>query len=86
MGGVSYTTSEKEFYGYTLTETPSNANGIYTKEPITVTYVYSKNKGTVENNEVTENEVQETTSIVTYKLDFEHLLSINKSTFFLKSS
>lgn len=41
--GSSYAASAKTIDGYTLKTTPSNANGTYTKESITVTYVYEKN-------------------------------------------
>ena len=40
LEGESYTTSAKEFSGYTLTGTPSNATGKYTSSTITVTYTY----------------------------------------------
>ena len=40
LEGESYTTSAKEFSGYTLTSTPSNATGKYTSSTITVTYTY----------------------------------------------
>ena len=42
--GEVYSTSAKTFDGYTLKTTPANASGTYTKETITVTYVYSKDK------------------------------------------
>ena len=47
-----YTTSEKTIYGYTLKEVPANKNGVYTEEEIIVKYVYTKNDGTVTENEV----------------------------------
>ncbi|EFR87955.1 internalin-J, partial [Listeria marthii FSL S4-120] len=37
-----YNSSAKEIAGYTLTETPANAQGIFSAEEQTVTYVYSK--------------------------------------------
>ncbi|MBF2503616.1 MucBP domain-containing protein [Listeria marthii] len=37
-----YNSSAKEIAGYTLTETPANALGIFSAEEQTVTYVYSK--------------------------------------------
>ncbi|MBF2350431.1 MucBP domain-containing protein [Listeria marthii] len=37
-----YRSSAKEIAGYTLTETPANAQGIFSAEEQTVTYVYSK--------------------------------------------
>lgn len=39
--GDSYTTSARNIPGCTLKETPSNATGTFTKDEITVTYVYS---------------------------------------------
>ena len=42
-GTNSYTTSAKTFDGYTLSQTPSNATGVYTEGTITVTYVYKSN-------------------------------------------
>ena len=39
-GSTSYKTSAKTFDGYTLSETPSNATGIFSESAITVTYVY----------------------------------------------
>jgi len=44
--GNSYTTKEKEIFGYTLVELPENKEGKYIKEDIIVKYVYSKNIGT----------------------------------------
>lgn len=38
--GDAYTTTAANVDGYTLTTTPSNATGTYTKSDITVTYVY----------------------------------------------
>ena len=40
--GNAYKTSAATISGYTLKKTPSNATGTYTKEAITVTYVYEK--------------------------------------------
>lgn len=37
-----YTTSAKEFQGYSLKSTPKNAQGEILEEPTTVTYIYSK--------------------------------------------
>lgn len=37
-----YTTSAKEFQGYSLKSTPKNAQGEIQEEPTTVTYIYSK--------------------------------------------
>ena len=39
-GTATYTTSSKTFDGYELVTTPTNATGLYTQAPITVTYVY----------------------------------------------
>lgn len=41
--GTTYTTTANAFEGYTLKTTPDNANGTFTAETITVTYVYSGN-------------------------------------------
>ncbi len=40
--GTAYATTEETFDGYTLKTTPDNASGTFTKEDITVTYVYTK--------------------------------------------
>lgn len=40
--GADITVEYKSTTGYTLTETPANANGTFLKEPQTVTYIYSK--------------------------------------------
>ena len=40
--GSAYTTTAKIINGYLLIETPANASGNYTKDAITVTYVYTK--------------------------------------------
>ena len=45
--GTAYTTSAKEFEGYTLVTTPSNATGTYTSSDITVIYEYAFIKGTI---------------------------------------
>ena len=52
--GESYTTSPEVVEGYEVVETPSNANGTYTKESITVTYIYkvTETPCTHENKEV----------------------------------
>ena len=50
---TSYQTQEETIYGYTLEKVEGNETGVYkANENITVTYVYSKNKGTVDKNEV----------------------------------
>ncbi|CUK96802.1 Cell wall surface anchor family protein [Listeria monocytogenes] len=41
--GEEYSSSEKEILGYTLTEIPTNAQGEFSLEEQTVTYIYSKN-------------------------------------------
>jgi len=49
LGGTSYTTSEKDYYGYTLTKIPENKDGKYiANSTITVEYIYTKNAGKVE--------------------------------------
>lgn len=45
---TEYNTHEKNILGYTLKEMPSNKDGVYTEEEIIVTYVYTKNIGTSE--------------------------------------
>ena len=45
---TEYNTHEKDILGYTLKEMPSNKDGVYTEEEIIVTYVYTKNIGTSE--------------------------------------
>lgn len=40
--GTTYTTSPKDIEGWTLTEMPSNATGLFTLEPITVEYRYER--------------------------------------------
>lgn len=40
--GEEYSSSEKEILGYTLTEIPTNAQGEFSLEEQTVTYIYSK--------------------------------------------
>lgn len=53
-----YTTSSKDFYGYRLTETPTNASGTMTESDITVTYVYTQRQASVTANYLNEqNEV-----------------------------
>lgn len=42
--GTTYTTSPKDIEGWTLTEMPSNATGLFTLEPITVEYRYERTK------------------------------------------
>lgn len=58
-----YTTNEKTIYGYTLKEVPANKNGVYTEEEIIVKYVYTKNDGTVTENEVVKTGPKNVTSI-----------------------
>ena len=50
-----YTTENKAFPSYTLTEIPSNASGKMTVEPIEVIYYYTKNSSDVIANYVDEN-------------------------------
>lgn len=58
-----YTTNEKTIYGYTLKEVPANKNGVYTEEEIIVKYVYTKNDGTVTENEVVKTGPKNVTSV-----------------------
>ncbi|EAF7771953.1 peptidoglycan-binding protein, partial [Listeria monocytogenes] len=41
--GDAYASTPKTIDGYTLTQTPTNAQGTFTEEPQTVIYVYTKN-------------------------------------------
>ncbi|MBC8824645.1 MucBP domain-containing protein, partial [Escherichia coli] len=43
--GDAYASTPKTIDGYTLTQTPTNAQGTFTEEPQTVIYVYTKNSG-----------------------------------------
>ncbi|NAB10767.1 hypothetical protein GUI49_06145 [Enterococcus mundtii] len=43
--GENYTTTPKEIENYVLKETPKNANGIFSNQAQTVTYVYEKAEG-----------------------------------------
>ena len=45
--GTPYSTSEKEFYGYTLDHIEGNNIGNYSYDETVVTYVYTRNIGTV---------------------------------------
>ncbi|WP_260487388.1 MucBP domain-containing protein, partial [Listeria marthii] len=47
--GEEYNSSAKEILGYTLTEMPTNAQGEFSVEEQTVTYIYSKNPVPAEN-------------------------------------
>ena len=58
-----YTTEAKDFYGYTLTETPFNASGRMGEEQIIVTYVYTKSPASVLVNYVDEDNNPLTDSI-----------------------
>ena len=40
-GSTKYTTSAKNFSGYTLSSTPNNASGTFTENTVTVTYTYT---------------------------------------------
>ena len=46
--GTPYETEEKEFYGYTLKDIIGNKTGKYAEEDTTVTYVYEKNAGNID--------------------------------------
>ena len=50
----AYNTAKKDFYGYELITTPSNASGNMTEEPITVNYVYRLKDASVVVNYVDE--------------------------------
>lgn len=53
--GSSYYTNPRTIEGFRLVETPSNASGIFTTEPITVTYIYEEiSEGLVRVNHVDE--------------------------------
>ncbi|MFP8918580.1 MucBP domain-containing protein, partial [Enterococcus innesii] len=41
--GETYTTNAKEIYGWTVTTIPENAQGTFSEEAQTVTYIYEKN-------------------------------------------
>ncbi|MGM0303907.1 hypothetical protein IGI66_003572 [Enterococcus sp. AZ048] len=41
--GETYTTEQKAIEGYTFKEVQGNAKGVFTSEPQTVTYIYTKN-------------------------------------------
>lgn len=43
--GENHTTTPKEIENYVLKETPKNANGIFSNQAQTVTYVYEKAEG-----------------------------------------
>lgn len=47
-----YTTKPKEFNGYTLSEIPTNANGEFTVQDITITYVYIKDLEEIPDKEI----------------------------------
>ena len=54
LAGTPYTTSEKEYFGYHLKETPKNANGNYVgNSTVTVEYIYVLNDGEITENKVT---------------------------------
>ncbi len=57
--GESYTTEQKAIDGYTLFEIRGNETGIYTLDPITVTYVYRLNEVPVVVTNVTADYVDE---------------------------
>ena len=58
--GKNYTTESKDIYGYTLKETPKNANGQIAKGKTEVNYIYTKNKGEI-TDENTSKEALDTT-------------------------
>ncbi|TPR41217.1 hypothetical protein DY123_07460 [Apilactobacillus micheneri] len=53
--GANYSTHPKNIDGYSLTNQPNNADGKFTKDSITVNYVYNKNQPAVQNGSVTVN-------------------------------
>ena len=70
----TYETNEKTIYGYTLKEVKGNETGLYTEETIKVVYVYTKNEGTIETNEVTKVGPENITSVdgvFNYTLTYE---------------
>jgi len=74
---TNYTTKVEDIYGYTSTGIPSNANGIYKKGTTTVTYVYSKNEGSiedVENNDVVKTQIN---PIIGANSTFKYVLTYN---------
>ncbi|CAJ1225264.1 mucus-binding protein [Levilactobacillus zymae] len=52
--GDTYTTEAAEIPYYTLSTTPTNATGVYGKEAVIVTYVYTRDQGTVTTHYVDE--------------------------------
>jgi len=50
--GTSYSEVKKDIYGYTIKTEPDNKNGNYIEGTITVTFIYSKNDGSVVDNKV----------------------------------
>ena len=69
---TNYTTEVENIYGYTSTGIPSNANGTYVKGTTTVTYVYTKNDGKVENNDVIKTQIN---PIIGANSTFKYVLS-----------
>ncbi|MBC8923981.1 MucBP domain-containing protein, partial [Escherichia coli] len=41
--GENYTTTAKTIDGYSLTTTPANAKGTFSREPQIINYIYAKN-------------------------------------------
>ena len=76
LGGVSYETSARSFYGYTLdTKTlPDNASGKFVAgSTITVIYNYIKNNGEITENDVTKlqkNQITDINSEYNYVLNY----------------
>lgn len=60
-----YTTSSKDFYGYRLTATPTNASGTMTESDITVTYVYTQKQASVTANYLNEQNEVISESVIT---------------------
>ncbi len=75
LGGTTYTTNSKSFYGYTLdtSRMPSNASGEYkANETTTVTYYYTNNEGTVNDrvSKVQKNNIMDINSEYHYVLSY----------------
>jgi len=61
--GTGYSESKKDIYGYTIKTEPDNKNGEYIEGTITVTFIYTKNDGTVTDNKVSKIGPENVTSI-----------------------
>ena len=76
--GKDYTTNSKDIYGYTLVSEPENKNGVYiyneNNEPIYVDYIYTKNEGSLEINDVVKTQINK---ILGANSTFKYVLSYN---------